>query len=196
MKNFIIIFLSCLGILSFVACSSSKEDQKRIEQLEAQIAQLRDSISSPVTQEEIDDYVDDIDIEEILAWEEEAKQRQQQEAEEAWLRGPGKFVGEYLITDDHGYKWTLIVNRDGTARMFTPGKEMSYGSWDVSKFHMNRLNLEFADRPVFYFPDGRSHDTYMPKLIGGYFYANSSAADAKNPKLRISAVRVEPQQDE
>lgn len=41
-----------------------------------------------------------------------------------------------------------------------------------------------------------THYPYMPKLIGGYFYANSSAADAKNPKLRISAVRVEVEQDE
>lgn len=106
-------------------------------------------------------------------------------------KDPGQFVGTYEMKDENGNTWVIKLNTDETATMGLKGEsKVAYASWDLTNFLDYNPGLKFDDeRALVYFPSGLEKP-YLPKIVDGYFYLDSSAAQAKNPRKRLPITKV------
>lgn len=104
------------------------------------------------------------------------------------------YVGVWKFTDKNNNQWVLTIKGDETAEVRVKGSnECAYASWYKYK-HMKYASFSCSDKgPRIMFPgtELKSYNDYQPGscgffcVDGEYIYENSSAADAKNPEMRL-----------
>lgn len=116
------------------------------------------------------------------------------EAQEEW-------IGTFTFRDKQGHDWILTVNNDETATIKTKeGTACAYASW-YKYDHMKHAQFRCSDKePMIAFPGSeiyiKDNGLYAPDgcayfcIDGKYIYYNSTAADAKNPEMRLPLSRV------
>ncbi len=128
------------------------------------------------------------------------QEENQKRAEEEYQRKYGH-LGTFEFTDKQGHEWVLTVNNDETATIKTKeGTLAAYASWYRYE-HMKHAQFRCSDRaPMICFPGSELyiHDNGFIGaescgsfcIDGKYIYYNSSAADAKNPDLRLPLKKI------
>lgn len=104
------------------------------------------------------------------------------------------FLGTYEVTDKAGCTFRITLNEDETATITGVRGENNtyYCSWSNFSIYKAGIALEFSgERPLLYFEggDNRSAGEFC-FLNDGWFYANMSASQAKNPKWRLKATKI------
>ena len=134
-------------------------------------------------------------IRDILSQEESEKR-----AEAEYQRKYGH-LGVFEFTDRQGNEWILTVKDDKTATIKTKGGEIpAYASW-YRYDNMKYATFRCSERaPMIVFPGSQLYmndNGYFGAEACGYFcidgkyiYYNSSAADAKNPDLRLPLKKI------
>lgn len=101
-----------------------------------------------------------------------------------------------------GNVWVLVVNTNETATIGIKGREnKAYASWYKYK-HMNYAKFICSgSAPTIFFPSSELmlNDYGHPTtdacgyfcIDGKYIYFDSTAAEAKNPKLRLPLTKIE-----
>lgn len=110
-------------------------------------------------------------------------------------------IGTFEFTDKVGNVWVLVVNTNETATIGIKGGESkAYASW-YKYDHMTYAKFSCSgSAPTIFFPSSELmlNDYGYPTTDacgyfcsdGKYIYYNSSAADAKNPKLRLPLTKT------
>lgn len=109
------------------------------------------------------------------------------------------YVGVWKFTDKNNNEWVLTINGDETAEIHLKGSNSrAYASWYKYK-HMRYASFQCSDKgPRIMFPGSElnSYENYQPRACGDfsvdgeYIYEDFSAADAKNPELRLPIKKV------
>lgn len=181
MRNLCLIFLACVMSLVMASCSgSSSSDKKRIAELEAQLAELKSNNSSST--EEESSY---------------ASSGSTTSSTPSYSQSSQSVVGTYEFSDNIN-TWVLVVEKDddcddeGTAYIYNKSKGEGvkcYGSW-YKYSHMKFADLSFSEKaPIVFFPS-QEKTLYNPYISSEWIYYNSSAADAKNPNLRLKLKKI------
>lgn len=110
-------------------------------------------------------------------------------------------IGTFEFTDNVGNVWVLVVNTNETATIGIKGREnKAYASW-YKYDHMNYAQFTCSgSAPTIFFPSSELmlNDYGYPTtdacgrfcIDGKYIYFNSTAADARNPKLRLPLTKI------
>ena len=111
-------------------------------------------------------------------------------------------IGTFEFTDNVGNVWVLVVKTNETATIGIKGREnKAYASWYKYK-HMNYAKFICSgSAPTIFFPSSELmlNDYGHPTtdacgyfcIDGKYIYFDSTAAEAKNPKLRLPLTKIE-----
>ena len=176
MKTKFWIIISVLALV-LTGCSNSS-DQKRIAQLEAEIAKLKGEESREIESEEdnsMDSYND-------------YSSTTSNESSEPQIYS--SFVGIYKFKDEANKTWILSLNSDGTAQIKS-GDELHYGSWkDYAVINSMHIKFDLEDVPLIHFPYGQHRGTLMELSKNGYLYAHPDAKEAKNPRKRLPVKKI------
>lgn len=102
------------------------------------------------------------------------------------------YVGVWKFTDKNNNEWVLTINGDETAEIHLKGSNSRvYASWQ--KFDSEKYaRFNCSDKcPLIMFP-GSKLNSYRGYFCvdGEYIYEDFSAADAKNPELRLPIRKV------
>lgn len=188
MKYKILSIFTVLTTLICVGCSNSSnsEDKERIAQLEAQIAKL----SSQSNQTQSNKNSSSYSFSESHS--SNTRYTNSTDFEKQESRNPNNtIVGVYEFSDNVN-TWVMEINSDETAIIYNkknPNGEKAYGSWYKYKT-MKCAHPSFSDKaPIVWFPSGEETMRY-PYFNDEWIYYDSSAADAKNPNLRLPLKKI------
>lgn len=176
MKTKFWIIISVLALV-ITGCSNSS-DQKRIAQLEAEIAKLKGQDyreSSSASNDE--DYSSSTDS--------ESDYRSSYGDEQT-----GRFTGKYQFTDKAGIVWIINLKDDETATMNVKGDSfMYYAEWDDSPYGVPLLQFGWDEAPYANFPSGKEGMHYTC-IDDDYIYCSNTAFSAKNPRKRLPVKKI------
>lgn len=100
------------------------------------------------------------------------------------------YTGTYYITDERGFKWTILLTPDKTVVAQCDGK-IHYGSWGNTlvltkeKFNAPGMNFSFDEQPYLYFPSGKEDLDHAMFSEDGYIYSSVYDYRAKNSRKRL-----------
>ena len=179
MKKISILLIACFLMFSMTNCGQSSSNDVRIAELKDSIEKLNRKISSQ-----------DASLQSQAS---SVTMSQRHNNEQSIF-----IVGTYEITDNRNTTWVLVVESDedesdeGNAYMYDKSKGQNiiyYGSW-YKYSHMKYARFSFSDgAPGVFFPSDGMRTRY-PCIDSKWFYYNSSAADAKNPELRLPIKKI------
>ena len=98
---------------------------------------------------------------------------------------------KYTFTDASGLNFTMTLNPDKTATLDCNSRNITYyGNWYFN-FKERRSICFSSDKPDITFPNNGAWFSCFILTSDNFLYSDEFAADAKNPKARFKAKKVQ-----
>ena len=169
--------------LCLISCEGNNSDKARIAYLESQLEELRQQNELSTTEETATESTKQTSNSSV------AKEGEPSSGSTNYY----DYVGTYEFTDDIN-TWVLSIFEDETAQIKNEsGNTICYGSCSDFLEYSNYISVWFSDEyPIIFFPSGEEKGYNLCIYRGAnYLYCGSSAANAKNPRKRLTLKKIE-----
>lgn len=186
---------TCLLFVFFIISCSNSADKAKIAYYEELIDELQKELKSAQNSSETqntstinqDSYSDNNSYSETS----NSTPAKSDFASQESTNPNNTIVGVYEFTDKLDHTWVMEINSDETAVIYRKGDNgaKAYGSW-FKYSNMKNAQVSFSDKgPIVGFPSGEV-TLFKPYFNDEWIYSRVSAADAKNPELRLALKKI------